>query len=82
MAIVGVGLGPTFPLTGALDVAANSARSTSAMSHMLVTASLGQIPGPLIIGVIASATTLRAGLLVTFPLAAVAAVALSRHARR
>ena len=82
VAIVGVGLGPTFPLTGALHVAANSARSTSAMSHMLVTASLGQILSPLIIGAIASATTLRAGLLVTFPLAALAAVALSRHARR
>jgi hypothetical protein len=82
VAIVGVGLGPTFPLIGALHVAANSARSTSAMSNMLVIAALGQILGPLVAGAIASATTLRAGLLVTPPLAALAAVALSRHARR
>ena len=46
VAVTGLGIGATFPLTSSLHVAANSGTSTSAIGQVMATASLGQLAGP------------------------------------
>jgi fucose permease len=79
VSVVGLGLGPTFPLTSAVHVAAKPASATTAMSDVLAIASLGQIIGPLLVGAIAAASSLRAGLLITPAVVVAALIALHRQ---
>jgi fucose permease len=84
VSVVGVGLGPTFPLTSAVHVAVKPASATAAMSDVLAIAAVGQIIGPLLVGAIAAVSSLRAGLLITpaVALAALAALQLQRRRAR
>jgi fucose permease len=85
VSVVGIGLGPTFPLTSAVHVAVRPASATTAMSDVLAIASVGQIIGPLLVGAIAAVSNLRAGLLITPAVVLTALAALQRqrhHARR
>jgi MFS family permease len=79
VSIVGVGLGPTFPLTSAVHVAVKPASATTAMSDVLAIASAGQILGPLLVGAIAAVSNLRAGLLITPAVVLAALAALHRQ---
>ena len=81
VAVTGLGVGATFPLTSSLHVAASPGTSTSAVGQVMATASLGQLAGPLTVGAISNATSLRAGLLVLPVLTLLAAAALAWHMR-
>jgi MFS family permease len=75
IAIVGAGIGATFPLASALHIQISGLESDHALGQTLATTSIGQILGPLGVGVIAQAASLRAGLLV-LPVLTVTAAAL------
>jgi fucose permease len=79
LAVVGAGIGATFPLTSSLHVAASSRPADTAVGEVLVVAAIGQIVGPLAVAGIAEGAGLRVGLLVLPALAALAALALARH---
>jgi fucose permease len=81
LALAGFGSGATFPLTSSLHVGASAGTATVAVGQVMATASLGQIVGPIAVGAIAQASSLRAGLLLLPALAVLAALALARHAR-
>jgi MFS family permease len=71
--VAGAGISGTFPLTSALHVAASPGGADRALGQVLLTASGGQIVGPLAVAVVAQLAGLRVGL-VTLPALAVAAV--------
>jgi len=79
IALVGVGIGATFPLTSSLHVAASSGPADTAVGQVLVVAAIGQILGPSIVAEIAQTAGLRIGLLILPTLALLAAGALARH---
>jgi hypothetical protein len=62
MALAGAAIGATFPLVSSLHVGANAGRSDAALGEVLVTASAGQILGPVAVAVIAQPAGLRVGL--------------------
>jgi MFS family permease len=64
IAVVGAGIGATFPLAAALHIQISGLGSDQALGQTLATTSVGQILGPLAVGAIAQAASLRAGLLV------------------
>ncbi|MGH3498255.1 MAG: MFS transporter [Nocardioidaceae bacterium] len=82
LAVVGAGIGATFPLTSSLHVAGSTRAADFAMGQVLFTAAIGQVVGPLLVGAIAQTAGLRAGLLVLPALAVLAAIVLARSVRR
>lgn len=79
IAIVGVGVGATFPLISSLHVGVSARGADGAIGEVLAAASIGQVLGPLAVGAIAQASTLRAGLLILPVLILAALAALARH---
>lgn len=76
LAIAGVGIAATFPLTSALHVATSRHGADAAMGQVLAIASVGQMCGPIVVAVIAQVSNLRVGLiaLVGFTLLAAGAL--------
>jgi len=76
LAIAGVGIAATFPLTSALHVATSRHGTDAAMGQVLAIASVGQMCGPLVVAVLAQVSNLRVGLiaLVGFTLLAAGAL--------
>ena len=76
LAIAGIGIAATFPLTSALHVATSRHGADAAMGQVLAIASVGQMCGPLIVAVLAQVSNLRVGLiaLVGFTLLAAGAL--------
>jgi MFS family permease len=81
IAFTGAGIGALFPLTSSLHVQASGRTADTALGQTLTIAALGEIAGPLLAGVIAQATSLRAGLLVLPALTLLAAGGLAAHRR-
>jgi fucose permease len=79
IAVVGAGVGATFPLSSALHVGAGPQTADVAVGQVLAVASPGQILGPVVVGAIAQVAGLRAGLLVLPACVLMAGVALNRH---
>lgn len=79
LALVGAGIGVTFPLTSSLHIAASSHSADTAVGQVLTVAAIGQILGPLAVAGIAQAAGLRVGLLILPALALLAVGALARH---
>jgi MFS family permease len=77
--LTGAGIGALFPLTSSLHVQASRRTADVALGETLTVAALGQTSGPLVAGVIAQVTTLRAGLLVLPALTLLAAASLVAH---
>lgn len=82
IAVVSLGLGPTYPLTSSLHVGVSGAGATGAVSQMVMTSAVGQITGPLIAALIAGAAGLRVGMAIMPVLLIAARLALWRHSRR
>jgi MFS family permease len=76
LAIAGVGIAATFPLTSAMHVATSQYGADAAMGEVLAIASVGQMCGPLVVAVLAQVSSLRVGLiaLVGFTLLAAGAL--------
>jgi MFS family permease len=76
LAVAGVGIAATFPLTSALHVATSRHGADAAMGQVLAIASVGQMCGPLVVAVLAQVSNLRVGLiaLVGFTLLAAGAL--------
>jgi MFS family permease len=76
LAIAGVGIAATFPLTSALHVATSQHGADAAMGQVLAIASVGQMCGPIVVAVLAQVSSLRIGLiaLVGFTLLAAGAL--------
>ena len=76
LAIAGIGIAATFPLTSALHVATSRHGADAAMGQVLAIASVGQMCGPLVVAVFAQVSNLRVGLiaLVGFTLLAAGAL--------
>jgi len=76
LAIAGVGIAATFPLTSALHVATSRHGADAAMGQVLAIASVGQMCGPVVVAVLAQVSNLRVGLipLVGFTLLAAGAL--------
>ena len=76
LAIAGVGIAATFPLTSALHVATSQHGADAAMGQVLAIASVGQMCGPIVVAVLAQVSNLRIGLiaLVGFTLLAAGAL--------
>jgi fucose permease len=82
IAVTGTGVGAMFPLASSLHVGASSRNADGALGQVLSIAALGQISGPLITGVIAQASWLRAGLAIIPALMLIVGATLMRHERR
>jgi fucose permease len=76
IAVAGIGIGATFPLTSALHVKASPLSADGALGQVLTVAAPGQLVGPLTVAAIAQAANLRAGLLLLPILTLIAAAAL------
>jgi fucose permease len=76
IALVGAGIGGMFPLASSRHVGAGSRGSDHALGQVLFAASVGQVLGPLLVGVLAQGLGLRIGLCVLPALVLVAALAL------
>jgi fucose permease len=81
LAICGVGIGATFPLTSAMHIAASPRSPDTALGEVLAVASVGQLAGPLAAGALAEATDLRIGLVLLPVLTLVAAAGLVSYRR-
>lgn len=82
IAVMSLGMGPTYPLTSSIHVGASGSGATGAVSQMVMTSAVGQISGPLIAGLIAGAMGLRVSLAIMPLLLLVAGIALWQHSRR
>jgi MFS family permease len=76
LAIAGVGIAATFPLTSAMHVATSRQGADAAMGQVLAIASVGQMCGPLVVAVLAQVSNLRVGLIALVGFALLAAGAL------
>jgi fucose permease len=76
-----MGVGAMFPLTSSLHVGASSRNADGAIGQVLSIAALGQITGPLLVGAIAQAAGLRAGLAIVPALILVTGAALAAQVR-
>ena len=76
LAIAGVGIAATFPLTSALHIATSRHGADTAMGQVLAVASVGQMFGPVVVAALAQVSSLRIGLiaLVGFTLLAAGAL--------
>jgi fucose permease len=81
IAVAGMGVGAMFPLASSLHVGASSRNADGAIGQVLSIAALGQITGPLLVGAIAQAAGLRAGLAIIPALILVTGIALAVHVR-
>jgi fucose permease len=63
LVLAGAGIGGTFPLASSLHVAASRRTADQALGQILTVGGMGQIVGPLAVGVLAQAAGLRVGLL-------------------
>ena len=63
LAIAGVGIAATFPLTSAMHVATSRHGADAAMGQVLAIASVGQMCGPLVVAALAEVSNLRVGLI-------------------
>jgi len=79
--VTGAGIGALFPLTSSLHIQASGHAADGALGEILTLAALGQIAGPLLVGALAQATDLRAGLLFLPALTLGAAAGLTAHRR-
>jgi MFS family permease len=79
VALLGAGTGAMFPLVSSLHLSASSRGSDGAMGAVLSVAAMGQILGPLGVGVVAQWSSLRAGLLMLPGLVAVALAGIAVH---
>ena len=79
VAVTGIGIGASFPLTSSLHVGTSGRPSTVAVGQVMATAAIGQLAGPVAVGAIAEITSLRAGLIMLPALTLLAGVALVRH---
>jgi fucose permease len=79
IALSGAGIGATFPLVSSLHVGVSARGAAGAVGEVLVAAAFGQVLGPLAVGAIAEASTLRAGLLLLPVLILAALAALARY---
>jgi Major Facilitator Superfamily len=78
--LAGAGIGALFPLTSSVHVHATGGTADSALGEILTVAALGEMGGPLLVGAIAQAVSLRVGLLVLTPtLTLLAAIGLVMH---
>jgi MFS family permease len=82
LAIIGVGIGATFPLASALHVAASLRGADGALGQVLAAAAAGQIVGPVMVALVAQSFGLRTGLMTLLCFTLVAAGALHSHVRR
>jgi fucose permease len=78
LAVIGTGIGGSFPLASSLHVAASGRPADQALGQILTVAGVGQISGPLVAGAVAQAVNLRLGLLVLPALVVLAAVTVRR----
>ena len=76
-----MGVGAMFPLASSLHVGASSRNADGAIGQVLSIAALGQISGPLLVGAIAQAAGLRAGLRIIPALILVTGAALAAQVR-
>jgi fucose permease len=81
LAVCGIGIGATFPLTSSMHIAASRRSPDSALGEVLVVASVGQLAGPLAAGALAEVTDLRVGLVLLPGLTLVAAAGLVFYLR-
>jgi MFS family permease len=82
LAIIGIGIGATFPLASALHVAASPRGADGALGQVLAAAAVGQIVGPVMVALVAQSFGLRTGLTTLFGFTLAAAGALHWHVRR
>jgi MFS family permease len=75
--VAGIGIGASFPLTSSLHVGTSDRTSTVAVGQVMATAAIGQLAGPLVVGVVAEVTSLRVGLIMLPALTLLAGVALA-----
>lgn len=81
IAVAGMGVGAMFPLASSLHVGASSRNADGAIGQVLSIAALGQITGPLLVGAIAQAAGLRAGLAIIPALILITGAALAAQVR-
>jgi fucose permease len=81
LAVVGMGIAATFPLTSSLHIATSPYGADAAMGHVLAVASLGQVCGPVLVAALAQAFGLRIGLVSLAGFTVIAAGALRRQIR-
>jgi fucose permease len=77
--LTGAGIGALFPLTSSLHIQASGRTADNALGQTLTVAALGQTSGPLLVGAIAQATSLRAGLLVLPAMVLLAGMSLAAY---
>ena len=78
LVLTGIGVGAMFPLASAMHVGASPRGADAAIGQVFAAASIGQISGPLLVGVMAQAWGLRVALLAAPALALLALGALTR----
>ncbi len=78
LVVTGIGIGGAFPLASALHVGASGRTADQALGQTLTVAGVGQIVGPLAVGVLAQVIGLRLGLLVLPALILLAIVTILR----
>lgn len=81
IALSGAGIGALFPLTQSLHVAGSPATADASVAQVLSVAALGQLAGPLAVGVLAQASGLRTGLILLPVLTLLGLGGLAAHAR-
>jgi len=79
LAVLGIGIGAMFPLVSSLHLAVTFRTSDGAMGEVMSVAAVGQILGPLVVGLVAQLAGLRVGLLVLPTLAVVGLAGLVRQ---
>jgi fucose permease len=82
IAVAGMGIGATFPLISAMHIESSPRGSDQALGQILAVAAVGQVVGPLSVGVIAQLADLRAGLAIALAYVALAFGALILLRRR
>jgi MFS family permease len=82
LAIAGVGIAATFPLTSALHIATSRHGADTAMGQVLAVASVGQMFGPVVVAALAQVSNLRVGLIALVGFTLLAAGALRWPASR
>lgn len=77
LVITGVGIGGSFPLASSLHVGGSGRTADGALGQVFSTAAVGQVVGPLVVGVVAQLLDLRLGLLMLPALAMLGLVGLA-----
>jgi fucose permease len=76
LAVVGMGIGATFPLASSVHVEVSARTADEALGEILTVAGIGEIFGPVVAGAVAQAADLRVGLLALPALIVLAALGL------